>query len=99
MIAAGCVPGAYKLDIGFAVPNSEIDKETADSEKLVVCDETKNALRKHVRGSEWMVTRTDERGRVASWSLTVRHLIPQAQSVGTFVAWAKAPNGRHRHRV
>lgn len=75
------------------MPNSEIVKELADSEKLVVCDETKNALRKHVRGSKWAITRTDERGRVTSWLLTVQHLIPQAQSVGTFVAWAKAPNG------
>lgn len=93
MIAAGFAPGAYKLAIGFAVPNNEIIKESADSEKLVVAEETRNALRKHVRGSEWAITRTDERGRVISWSLTVRHLIPQAQSVGTFVSWAKAPNG------
>jgi hypothetical protein len=68
-------------------------KESADSEKFIVCDETKNALRKHVRGSEWAITRADERGRLTSWILTVRHLIPQARSVGTFVAWAKAPNG------
>jgi len=93
LLAAGFVPDTYKLAIGFAVPNSEIVKESPDSEKLVVCDETKNALRKHVRGSEWAITRTDERGRVTSWLLIVRHLIPQAQSVGTFVAWAKAPNG------
>jgi hypothetical protein len=93
LIAAGFAPGAYQLAIGFAVPNNEIVKESADSEKLVVSEETKNALRKHVRGSEWAVTRTDERGRVTSWVLTVRHLVPQAQSVGTFVAWAKAPNG------
>jgi hypothetical protein len=93
MIAAGFAPGAYKLALGFAIPNSEIVKEHADSDKLVVSEETKSALRKHIRGSEWSLTRTDERGRVTNWSLTVRHLIPQAQSVGTFVAWAKAPNG------
>jgi len=40
------------------------------------------------------MTRTDERGKVTTWYLTVRHLVPQAQSVGTFVSWAKAPNGR-----
>ncbi|MDQ2998568.1 MAG: hypothetical protein M3R61_16150 [Chloroflexota bacterium] len=45
MIAAGFVPGAYALALGFAVPNSEIVKESPDSEKLVVSDETKGALR------------------------------------------------------
>jgi hypothetical protein len=93
MIAAGFSPGAYKLAIGFAIPNSEIVKENADSDKLVVSEETRNALRKHVQGSEWPLTRTDERGHFTNWSLTVRHLIPQAQSVGTFVSWAKAPTG------
>ncbi len=93
LLAAGFTPGAYQLAIGFAIPNSEIVKENADSDKLVVSEETRNALRKHVQGSEWPITRTDERGRVTNWTLTVRHLIPQAQSVGTFVSWAKAPNG------
>src|SRR6266545_671040 len=83
LIAAGFAPGAYQLAIGFAIPNSEIVKENADSDKLVVSEETRNALRKHVQGSEWPITRTDERGRVTNWTLTVRHLIPQAQSVGT----------------
>jgi hypothetical protein len=94
LIAAGLAPGAYKLALGFAVPNSEIVKESPDSDKLVVSDETKNALRKYVQDKEWNMTRTDERGKVTTWYLTVRHLVPQAQSVGTFVSWAKAPNGR-----
>ena len=94
MLAAGFVPGAYHLALGFAVPNSEIVKESPDSDKLVVSAETKGALRKHVQDKAWQITRTDERGKLTTWQLTVRHLVPQAQSVGTFVAWAKAPNGR-----
>src|SRR5829696_8736948 len=94
LIAAGFAPGAYKLALGFAVPNSEIIKESPNSEKLVVSDETKGALRMHVQDKEWQITRTDERGKRTTWQLTVRYLIPQAQSVGTFVAWAKAPSGR-----
>src|SRR3954454_4729507 len=49
MLAAGFVPGAYHLALGFAVPNSEIVKESPDSDKLVVSAETKGALRKHVQ--------------------------------------------------
>src|SRR5215211_6908556 len=49
MIAAGFAPGAYKLALGFAVPNSEIIKESPNSDKLVVSDETKGALRMHVQ--------------------------------------------------
>jgi hypothetical protein len=79
LMTTGFAPGAYKLAIGFAVPNSEIVKESADSEKLSVCEETKNALRKPARGCEWAVTRTDECGRLTSWILMVRHLILQAQ--------------------
>ena len=94
MITAGFAPGAYKLALGFAVPNSEIIKESPNSDKLIVADETKGALRTHVQDKHWQITRTDERGKRTTWQLSVRHLVPQAQSVGTFVAWAKAPNGR-----
>src|SRR3954468_10744581 len=34
LIAAGFAPGAYNLALGFAVPNSEIVKESPDSDKL-----------------------------------------------------------------
>lgn len=93
LIAAGYAPGAYLLAIGFAIPNNEIVRESANSERLVVAEETKEALRKHLRGNVWNVARTDVRGRATQWQLTVKHLAPQAQTVGTFVAWAKAPTG------
>lgn len=92
LMEAGFEPGAHKLAIGFAVPNNEIVRESLD-DKLVVSEETRTTLRKHIRGQEWNVKRTDERGRVTDWNLVVRHLIPQGQSIGTFVVWGKAPNG------
>lgn len=93
LIAAGHAPGVYPLAIGFAIPNSEIVRESQDSDKLVVVDETRHALKKYLHGKEWIVTRRDLRGEQATWTLQVKQIIPQAQSVGTFVAWGKAPGG------
>src|SRR6266487_6542715 len=70
LIAAGYEPGAYVLAVGFAIPNSEIVVETkAVGDKLGVCEETKGALKKYIRGQAWMIERTDEGGKV-------RHIIP-----------------------
>jgi hypothetical protein len=85
LIAAGYAPGEYRLALGFAIPNTEIVKESAE--------EARQVLKKYLQGHTWQLTRTDTRGRVTTWTLTVRHLLPQAQSVGTFVAWSKAPSG------
>jgi hypothetical protein len=94
LIVAGYEPGAYLLAVGFAIPNSEIVIETkAVGDKLGVSEDTKAALKKYIRGQVWQIDRTDERGKVTSWTLTVRHIIPQAQSIGTFIAWGKAPSG------
>ena len=94
LIAAGYEPGIYMLAVGFAIPNSEIVVESkAVGDKLGVCEETKAALKKYIRGQAWPIERTDERGKVTHWTLTVRHIVPQAQSIGTFIAWGKAPNG------
>ena len=62
-------------------------------DKLGVCEETKAALKKYIRNQTWQVERIDERGKATSWTLTVRHIIPQAQSIGTFIAWGKVPSG------
>jgi hypothetical protein len=93
LIAAGYAPGAYTLALGFAIPNTEIVRESSDSEKLIVAEETRQTLKKHLQGQTWPITRTDARGRAAHWTLRVQHLLPQAQSVGTFIAWSKAPTG------
>ncbi|HEU4327351.1 MAG TPA: hypothetical protein VFS21_29710 [Roseiflexaceae bacterium] len=89
---AGYPAGSYSLAIGFAVPNGEIVRESADSDKMIVQEETKQALRK-LRGAEWNITRTDERGHASHWQLTIKQLIPQAQSLGTFICWSKSPLG------
>jgi hypothetical protein len=91
LIAAGYAPGAYALALGFAIPNTEIVRESSDSEKLIVAEETRQTLKKHLQGQRWQITRTDARGRAAHWTLRVQHLLPQAQSVCTFIAWSKAP--------
>lgn len=94
LLAAGYEAGAYVLAVGFAIPNSEIVVETkAVGDKLGVCEETKTALKKYIRNQCWQIERTDTRGKVSSWSLTVRYIVPQAQSIGTFITWAKAANG------
>jgi hypothetical protein len=94
LLAAGYIPGAYVLAVGFAIPNSEIVIETkVVGDKLGVCEETKAALKKYIRGQDWSIERTDERGKVTRWILTVRHIVPQAQSIGTFIAWGKSPTG------
>lgn len=94
LLAAGYAPGAYLLAVGFAIPNNEIVVETKMvGDKLGVCEESKTALKKYIRNQTWQIERTDERGKATSWALTVRHIIPQAQSIGTFIAWGKAANG------
>jgi hypothetical protein len=94
LLAAGFAPGAYTLAVGFAIPNSEIIVETkAVGDKLGVCEETRGALKKYIRGQSWPIARIDERGKVTHWTITVRHVAPQAQSIGTFIAWGKAPSG------
>src|SRR5215213_6467975 len=77
LFAAGFASGAYTLALGFAIPNSEIIKESPHSEKLVVSVETKRVLRTQVQDKQWQITRTNERGKRTIWQLTVRYLLPQ----------------------
>ncbi|KAB8140763.1 hypothetical protein F8S13_22435 [Chloroflexia bacterium SDU3-3] len=95
LLAAGYPPGAYHLALGFAIPNTEIVREGESSEKMVVSPETRDALKEHLRGASWNIERVDARGASQRWSLTIGQLVPQAQSIGTFVCWSKAPNGKN----
>jgi hypothetical protein len=96
LIAAGYEPGAYTLALGFAIPNTEIVRESESSDKMVVSVETRDALREHLRGASWTIERTDARGEThATWTLTIGQLVPQAQSLGTFVCWSKTPGGKN----
>jgi hypothetical protein len=91
LVQADYPPGSYDLALGIAVPNIEIVRE-AQGDKLGVAEPTRAAL-KTLRGVPQTVRRTDQRGRESVWMLTVRHLIPQAQSIGTFLAWSRTPMG------
>jgi hypothetical protein len=91
LVQAGHPPGSYDLALGFAIPNTEIVRD-AQGDKLGVGEPTKHAL-KTLRGVIQTIRRTDQRGKESIWVLTIRHLIPQAQSIGTFLAWSRTPNG------
>jgi hypothetical protein len=91
LVQAGYPSGSYDLALGIAVPNGEIVRE-AQGDKLGVAEPTRAAL-KTLRGAAQAIRRTDQRGRESVWTLTVRHLIPQAQSIGTFLAWSRTPTG------
>lgn len=91
LVKGGYSPGTYDIALGFAIPNEEIVLDTR-GEKLGVAEETRQAL-KRLRGVAQAVKRTDDRGREGQWTITIRHMIPQAQSVGTFLAWSRTPTG------
>jgi hypothetical protein len=91
LVQGGHSPGSYDLALGFAIPNNEIVRE-AQGDKLGVGEPTKGAL-KTLRGVPMAIRRTDQRGRESLWTITIRHLIPQAQSIGTFLAWSRTPTG------
>lgn len=94
LLAAGYAPGIYNLAVGLAIPNAEIVlKKSADGDKLGVAKETRSAIREHLFGKTFEVTRTDEQGRPSHWTLTYTTIMPQAQSVGTYLAWSRRPDG------
>jgi hypothetical protein len=92
LVAAGYKPGIYDLALGFAIPNDEIVLEER-RDRLGVEEKTKQALKMYLRGSTHQIKRTDERGREGEWTLTLQRLLPQAQSVGTFVCCSRTPTG------
>jgi hypothetical protein len=95
LVAAGYEAGAYNLALNFAIPNTEVVREGEQSDKMLVRVETRDALREHLRGAIWKVERVNARGGRTEWTLTLGQLVPQAQSLGTFVCWSKAPSGRN----
>ncbi|HEU4321973.1 MAG TPA: hypothetical protein VFS21_02385 [Roseiflexaceae bacterium] len=91
---ADITPGKIHVWAGFAIPNEEIVlSRTGQREELGVSDETKLALKKWLRGTTHQIVRTDERGRSSEWTIVLHKLLPQAQSVGSYLAWSAAPNG------
>ena len=86
-------PGAYQVALGFAIPNNEIVRNT-DTNKLGVANGTAEALKEHVRSKVWGVQRIDKAGSTEDWTITVREVVPQAQSLGTYTVWSKATTGK-----
>lgn len=93
LISAGFAPGQYQLALGFAIPNTEIIRNS-DTNKLGVADATAQALKEHVRGQTWNVIRVDKESIATDWTITIREIAPQAQSLGTYTVWSKATNGK-----
>jgi len=97
LVAAEYAPGVYSLAIGFAIPNDEIvsiRSDTGSEEGLGVCDETRSVLLTYLKGASWQITRTDPDGTVAVWELQIAVVLPQAQTVGTLLAYTRSPTGK-----
>lgn len=94
LLAAGLQPGEHNIALGFAIPNNEIAMDSATN-KLGVKKSTATALKAHVLGQSWTVKRTDPKGQQTEWSLHIRDVVPQAQSIGTYTVWSKAPSGKN----
>ncbi len=97
LVAAGYAPSVYLLAIGFAIPNDEIvpiRSDSGDEERLGVCDKTRSVLLTYLKGASWQITRTDPDGTVAVWELQIAVVLPQAQTVGTLLAYTHSPTGK-----
>lgn len=95
---AGYTAGGYQLAVGFAIPNDELVPtvtETGQEEVLGVREETRTVLINHLKGADWSVLRSDRDGTVEQWQIQIGLLLPQAQTVGTLLAYTRAKNGRH----
>lgn len=94
LLAAGLQPGEHNIALGFAIPNNEIAVDSTTN-KLGVKKSTATALKESVLGQSWTVKRTDAKGLQTEWTLAIRDIVPQAQSVGTYTVWSKAPSGKN----
>lgn len=93
LVAAGYPAGSYTLFLGIAIPNEEMVLDLAKN-SMGVNEETRRALKEHLRGTVFAIERTDERGRRALWQVTIGQMVPQAQSIGTFLCWSRRPDGQ-----
>ena len=94
--AAGFAPGAHQIALTLAVPNTEIviERDTKGVEQLTLDGPTRAALTRHLKGTTWVITRTDDDNQAETWDVTVATVLPQAQTTGTVIALTRAPNGK-----
>jgi hypothetical protein len=93
LIAGGYKSGIHNLAVGLAVPNDEIVLMRG-GDRLGVSKETKQAIKEHLFGKTFEVARTASNGQVSWWTLTYSTIMPQAQSIGTYLVWSRQPNGQ-----
>jgi hypothetical protein len=97
LVMAGYAPGNYQLALGFAIPNDEIVplRTEADGEdRLGVRDETRDVLLTHLKGAYWQITRSSPDGESAVWDVQIGVVLPQAQTVGTLLAYTRSASGK-----
>ena len=93
LIAAGHRTGIHNLAVSLAIQNDEIVlKRNGDG--LGVSKETRAAIREYLYGKTFMVERIDSNGHSTGWTLTYSTILPQAQSIGTYLVWSRQPNGQ-----
>ena len=102
LIKAHCAPGQYTLATGLALPNMEmqaqVKKNEAGEEVEVfgVVEESKQAIKEHIYGKSYHVSRLDEDGDVTNWQITFGQVYTQAQSYGPFMALTHTIFGTRR---
>jgi hypothetical protein len=92
LIAAGYQPGEYTIALSLSIPNSEV-RQSAEQRGMGVNEETKGAINRWLKKEAFTIERTDIRGTTTTWTLRPKHIIPQAQTLGTFISWSHSPFG------
>jgi hypothetical protein len=102
LIKARCAPGQYTVAAGLALPNMEMQPQVKkndsgeEAEVMAVILEAKQAIKQHIYGKTYQISRTDEDGEVTNWSITFGNVYTQAQSYGTFMALTHTIFGSRR---
>lgn len=102
LLKAHCAAGQYTLAAGLGLPNMEMQPQVKKNEAgeevevLGVIAETKQAIKDHIYGKTYHITRTDEDGDVTTWTITFGNIYTQAQSYGTFMALTHTIHGTRR---
>jgi hypothetical protein len=81
LIEAGYAPGAYALVLGVGLPNEEIQQGDA------------TAALKELHGQTFQVFVEDPTQGRGTWDLTLTALLQLPQTLGTYIAWSRTPDG------
>ena len=92
---AGYAPGTHPIMLGLAVPNTEIVIAVNDrgDESLAVEERARAAISAHLKDKTFTIVRRGEDGSTETWVIRIVTVFPQAQTLGTFYAVTKAPDG------